>query len=251
MKALNLRAAFLNLKGSIIVVGGLASFASLILASCSYYEDKRNGLADPRGNPAPSGKIETGFAQVNEILFVPACVRCHNVGNRQGGAALDTFQEVVAKIGRVRARIHDTVDPMPPDGPLSAMQLNALAVWIEAGMPEETVVVSGPEQRPEPEPNPEPEPDPEPESEPEPEPEPNLTFAQVNAQIFEPKCAGCHSGEGASAGIRVDSYEAVTTNIEDHLFVIENNIMPPRRIGALPDDLKGILQKWVEQGMPR
>lgn len=39
------------------------------------------------------------------------------------------------------------------------------------------------------------------------EPEPGVTLAQLQANIFTPRCSGCHSGGGAPHGLRLDSEE--------------------------------------------
>ncbi|MBS1962269.1 MAG: hypothetical protein JST04_08645 [Bdellovibrionales bacterium] len=68
----------------------------------------------------------------------------------------------------------------------------------------------------------------------------------VNAEVFQPKCLGCHSNDKPL----LTSYEAVVANIraiEEEALV--RHTMP--KSGPLPTSLQAMLRRWIQDGTPR
>jgi hypothetical protein len=66
-----------------------------------------------------------------------------------------------------------------------------------------------------------------------------ITFAEVNTQIFTPKCASCHSG--------FDTYKGVSGRLQSIRQAVETDRMP-LRAPPLSDKLKTLLADWIDQG---
>lgn len=71
-------------------------------------------------------------------------------------------------------------------------------------------------------------------------PEKLLDFATVSSQIFTPHCVRCH-GE-------FSEYTKVALNLQSIKDAVMTNRMPRR--SPLPDDLKAVLNAWINQGAP-
>lgn len=68
----------------------------------------------------------------------------------------------------------------------------------------------------------------------------------VNAEVFQPKCLGCHANEKPI----LTSYEAIVANIrgiEEEALI--RHTMP--KAGPLPSSLQGMLRRWIQDGTPR
>ncbi len=74
------------------------------------------------------------------------------------------------------------------------------------------------------------------------------TFGEINDRVLTPACAGCHTGEDASAGIDLTSLENVRANLEGIKLSVESGTMP--MFGELLDEDKELLLKWISEGGP-
>lgn len=81
----------------------------------------------------------------------------------------------------------------------------------------------------------------------------SIDYAFVNAKVFTPYCAECHSLAGGNkGGINLETYERVITNLsgfEESVFI--NQSMPPKKSGGpLGDYELQILRLWIAAGTP-
>lgn len=71
-------------------------------------------------------------------------------------------------------------------------------------------------------------------------------FDQIQTQILTPYCTGCHTSRAPN----LTTYESVVANLTavNEQAVVRRS-MPPRK--ALPEDLRILLQSWIQNGAPR
>lgn len=74
----------------------------------------------------------------------------------------------------------------------------------------------------------------------------NTTYTTCAKPIIDNNCKGCHSGNGASAGIKLDTYANAKTNFAVSLTAIKNGTMPPS--GKLAQSDITTLENWQTQG---
>jgi uncharacterized membrane protein len=205
---------------------------TLVLASGCSYRD----LKEPQKTTGtlPSTGSTMGFAQIQASVLGPKCARCH------GWAT--AYEAVKGLSGEIQTRV-GSQDPnflMPPvnAAPLSAEEKSLLLSWLAAGAPRDSTNA--------PSPNP-PAPVVPPPVVPPPS-LPRLSFANVNAQVFQPKCARCHSGMMAS----YESVVANLTQIESRVrSTLDFDKMPPARAPQLTQEEFLLLTDWIKAGAPR
>lgn len=118
---------------------------------CNYSRDKNPNNKNTKELRTSDGQEDmagtNGFAQLQDQLFKPLCVSCHNSSQKSGGVDLESFESIVASRGsRTKAPILVPGKPqestlfisivtgqMPP-GPKkpSRESIGALAAWIES-----------------------------------------------------------------------------------------------------------------------
>ncbi|HPM77275.1 MAG TPA: hypothetical protein PK961_09300 [bacterium] len=84
-----------------------------------------------------AGETELTWADFGAAFFADYCTRCHS-DPPTGGApyALETYEQVVARAGAVRAAAASSTS-MPPSAPLpSDEERTSLGEWLDAGAPE-------------------------------------------------------------------------------------------------------------------
>jgi uncharacterized membrane protein len=75
-----------------------------------------------------------------------------------------------------------------------------------------------------------------------------VSYAQVNASVFQVSCKTCHMNGQARGGVSLDTYTDVFANlgaIKSAVFDGVPNVMPK---GGLPNDQKQLLLTWIDQG---
>jgi hypothetical protein len=76
-----------------------------------------------------------------------------------------------------------------------------------------------------------------------------VDFASVRSQILAPRCFSCHSeAAGNEGGVNLETYENVNVRLSAIQTTVNTNQMPPSR--PLPDNLKALLNNWIENGAP-
>ena len=82
--------------------------------------------------------------------------------------------------------------------------------------------------------------------------EATLFFADIRAQILEPKCLSCHSAAGGNrGGVNLESFENTKAQLTRVKFTIENGLMPKAPVPPLSQDQKNIFASWLNQGAPK
>ena len=102
------------------------------------------------GDSADSAVVEpvdcaevTTWSTVGAPFIYTWCTPCHSStisgADRQGapeGVSFGGLEDVQAWADRIEVRVFAESNPMPPAGGLSAEELEAVAAWIECGLPE-------------------------------------------------------------------------------------------------------------------
>lgn len=84
-----------------------------------------------------------------------------------------------------------------------------------------------------------------------PDTNPEVPYEPDIRQIFENYCITCHSGNAASAGLRLDNYDDARAIAETGKLISRindaDNPMPPS--GLLPEAERKLIEQWVTGGM--
>ncbi len=73
-----------------------------------------------------------------------------------------------------------------------------------------------------------------------------MSFANQILPLLKANCVSCHGPSQQNAGVRLDSYNVVKTNLTAATNAIANGIMPPT--GGLSTAQRQLFQNWVNQG---
>ncbi len=81
-------------------------------------------------------------------------------------------------------------------------------------------------------------------------PDTAISFADIQSQILEPSCVGCHSQAGGNRGsVNLESYAAVKSNIDEiQSSTVDSTRMPQG--DTLSKSLIALLRTWIAQGAP-
>ena len=198
----------------------------LLTTSCSYHEEKGAG-------PTGLSSSQLGFGDLQARVFGPRCARCH------AGDVVASYESVVGNLAGITRRMQlpaGAPGAMPPGGPVSAQEMQAVLAWARAGAPREAGVGGAPGPgTPVTPPSPPPAPPPAPLP---------FSFAEVQTKVLTPKCARCHSGMMAS-------YESVTANLSAIDSMIASGQMPPSRAPGLTEEERQLVLRWIALGAPR
>ncbi|MGE0631174.1 MAG: hypothetical protein AB7O96_02110 [Pseudobdellovibrionaceae bacterium] len=187
------------------------------LSACNYRIDKMNlEKDDPIHKPGDNSGQDTGekperlsWLNVFAEVIKPKCVDCHK--------GMAEYEKVKKKIPAIRKEVF-VMRTMPKGGSLTEEQSRLLSDWIDAGAPENT-----PEVKPE---------------------EPivvKLSWNNVFAKVFEPRCIDCHRG--------LKTYARVKEKIADiELEVFTFGSMPED--GPLTAEQSELLKNWIAAGAP-
>lgn len=75
----------------------------------------------------------------------------------------------------------------------------------------------------------------------------NISFLTVRNEVFTPACLQCHSNAaGNFAGINLESYDRVQPILDRIYNSVNSGFMPLG--GALTDEQKELLFRWIAQG---
>lgn len=236
------------------------------IVSCNYRIDKlKNKSSEDTNNKADA--IAT-FSSVKSRILQSQCLRCHD-GTKKGRNLSDYANTITnSKTGKPNiipgkpdesilylSLLSDANRPMPPDGSLSAGDIEYVRQWILSGAPETADDVA--EQ-----PKPEPDPvvvTPTPEPEPTPVPLPSLTtFQEVKDALLGPRCIKCHSDEmdtreALLAAVNEDNRKwiEVIGNADGNLIVeeiAEGRMPPPKKKNPATQEEIDLLKKWINEG---
>lgn len=220
-------------------------FVFLLQPSCGNYSDPKNSGGGTGGGLNRLTSDTLGFESIKAIVFESDsghCLNCHSgKGGDKGRVNLETYARTLAVIGAVKDEVDGNT--MPADsGPLADYERQVLMAWIAIGAPE-TSDVPLPQQAVQ-SPDPVvPAPPAEPVTPPTPvdPPPPALNFALVSEKIFTPYCVRCHASFA--------NYTRVQRRIDDIFLQVSTDKMPDKG-PPLSADLKELLKKWIDAGIP-
>jgi hypothetical protein len=198
---------------------------SLFLQNCKHELPADIKPIDTTGNPTTSDTCSGDTVYfVNEILplIQSSCAKagCHDAitpGNPGGS----DFYEVLVE-----------TDPKklmpPPPASLTAEQKNAIRLWILQGA-KNNGCQNGCDTT-------------------------NVSYSKSIWPIFESTCRGCHSGSGASGGIRITDYTSLKTLVDNGKLVGVLGRKPPfpsmPPAGPLEACAQAKIEIWIKAGAP-
>jgi mono/diheme cytochrome c family protein len=209
----------------------LLALGAIGLGGCAFHSAKQG--ADTAGQAGTVAKVS--YALVQQKVFAQSCTGCHD---SKGIADLKDYPSVKADIANIDRRVF-VEKSMPQQGSLTGDQLALLRAWIDAGAPEQEVLLGGA-------------PNPAPAAETPPTIEiADLSFNNINTKIFQAQCTKCHQGDGID--FRTEA------SIRDNLpkiavAALVNKNMPPNRTDPSKQGLsladRTLLQAWLSAGAP-
>jgi hypothetical protein len=116
----------------VFVLGALA-----IAVSC----DNKKGLLPPKPLPINSDACDSiRYTNAIKAIIDKECgsgAGCHAGPFPNAGVDLTTYSNVKAKAddGRIKARITDLNNPMPPSGKMPQARIDSVLCWIDRGAP--------------------------------------------------------------------------------------------------------------------
>ena len=165
---------FLKKKGFInrAQTGALLVSLWTIVTACGVLVRKQNPIDPQLAAVLASPGAVISYSEVNQGVFTPSCISCHNSNSASAGVMLDTYDHVMSSLNAVKSVAVDR-QTMPPSGPLQSDQITLLSTWIDQGAP--NTASPSPTATPAPMPNP----DPAPTATPEPTPIPTPAGGSV------------------------------------------------------------------------
>ena len=185
------------------------------------------------GDPVDPAQIS--YSVVRKKIFEPRCISCHG---SSGGLNLETYLNTKAAMGQIAVAVL-VEKRMPPDGDLKATDLKLLSEWIKAGAPE-NAIGSQPVEPITP------------------------TYSSISRNVFEPKCASCHSDGGSAHSVPLMPWKALLKSPRDLVLPggpeesglmiaitrTDSKRMPPASSGgnALSDLEISAIRNWIQNG---
>jgi hypothetical protein len=106
-----------------------------IVVSCDY----KKGLLPKKAAPLAAGACDSiRYTNALKPIFDNVCSNCHSGPFGSGGVDLSTYSGVLAHVvdGRIKDRITNTNNPMPPFGLLPQSKIDSILCWIDKGGPQ-------------------------------------------------------------------------------------------------------------------
>jgi cytochrome c5 len=107
----------------------------LIMISC----DNKVGLLPKKSEPLPVNACDSiRYTNATKSIFDKVCTSCHSGPFGSGGVDLSTYSGVLAQVvnGRIKDRITNTSNPMPPSGLMPQPKVDSIMCWINKGGPQ-------------------------------------------------------------------------------------------------------------------
>lgn len=201
------------------------------------------------------GDALPNYENLKTFVLNQKCIACHDsTDDELDLSQYSTFAGKAAKIKDRILRPYNAKGHMPKFGKsqLTQDEVNAIAIYVDGGAPENG---AGQWQPP---------------GQTSPAPAPSVgdlqpTYASISANIFQPKCIGCHTAPkvagkvyplGDLAGI-LQADNALTQKDAVHNKLIgavtrtdEDRMPPPKRGDALTQSEVEILKQWISLGCP-
>lgn len=113
-------------------------YVSIVALAIAFACDYKKGLLPKKAEPIPVNACDSiKYTKGIKTIVDNACVSCHSGPFGSGGVDLTTYTNVKAKAtdGRIKDRITNTNNPMPPFGLMSQSKVDSLLCWIDKGGP--------------------------------------------------------------------------------------------------------------------
>lgn len=229
----------------ILTIFWLVSFG-FFLEGCGKPPGISTGPDTPK-KPSPT------FSFVNSDIIVNKCIRCHDrppVDMTSYNSLMKSGVIVAGNFERSSFFIQISTGRMPKNGPpLSDLEIQSVADWIEEGAPDDEPENGPPAPVPTPNPTPIPTPIPQP---------PGLqpTFSSITANIFSPKCFRCHSGDKPDGKYDLTTYQGAMADIKpgdaegSKLYMLVANGKMPKKANPLSADELQTVKDWINSGAP-
>lgn len=204
-------------------------------------DDDEGSSGNPSGTPAIPGCADNGdvcFESSILPIFLSSCARsnCHDAVSRREGFVLDSYTNIMKKgivPGNARdSKLYEVLfetgeDQMPPDGPLSKAQKDAIAAWINEGAKNTTNCNCACDTA-------------------------AFTYAAVIQTTLANNCIGCHKPSALSGGIDLSSYSAVKAQVTNGKLwgsiTHAAGYSPMPQGGKLSDCQISQISKWIDAG---
>jgi hypothetical protein len=188
----------------------------------------------------PAGVVS--FTEDILPIFNSQCAQsgCHDAQTHEEGINMSTYQSIMNTTNidtkgldsKVWESLHETGDDMmPPNGPLSAAELNLIQTWIEQGAQNTTCThVCGCDTL-------------------------QVSYSQFIAPKLQSYCIGCHSNSSSQGGVNLVGFANVLTYVNNGQLMKcikwEGGVTPmPYNSQKLNDCTIAKFQSWVNQGAP-
>ena len=106
-----------------------------IVISCDY----KKGLMPKKSAPLAAGACDSiRYTNAMKTVFDNECGSCHSGPFGSGGVDLTTYSGVLGQVttGRIKDRITNTNNPMPPFGLMPQSKVDSILCWIDKGGPQ-------------------------------------------------------------------------------------------------------------------
>ena len=106
-----------------------------VMISC----DNKIGLLPKKSAPLPANACDSiRYTNATKPIFDKVCGNCHSGPFGSGGVDLTTYSGVLAQVvnGRIKDRITNNNNPMPPFGLLPQSKVDSILCWIDKGGPQ-------------------------------------------------------------------------------------------------------------------
>jgi hypothetical protein len=106
-----------------------------VVVSCDY----KKGLLPKKSTPLSANACDSiRYTNALKSIFDNVCCNCHSGPFGSGGVDLSTYSGVLAHVvdGRIKDRITNANNPMPPFGLLPQSKVDSILCWIDKGGPQ-------------------------------------------------------------------------------------------------------------------
>lgn len=113
----------------------VAIIALLVAFSCDY----KKGLLPKKPEPIPTNACDSiRYNNGIKAIIDSKCLSCHSGPFGSGGVDFSTYSNVLAQVtnGRIKDRITNTNNPMPPSGLMTSAKVDSVLCWVDKGGPQ-------------------------------------------------------------------------------------------------------------------
>jgi len=208
-----------------VSLGWIVTGLAVLLSGCGTKIKSREGAVS---DPIP-------FSRIKAAVLQPYCLGCHAANERP---FLNTYTDVKDSLASIRRAVF-TTRTMPKRGDLPEDEQAMLLAWIDQGAPELPEVVTPPPSHE----------------------RKTIKWADLQKQVFQPRCVVCHFPNNPDRLSDLQDYESARAIVGSLLFLsVASDKMPPPPAGTPeenpnPNKLsaaeKETLAYWVIDGMQK